>query len=171
MAACGYCCPGLWVVVLFYFRLNYVYSDRMETKSRGPKLGKFIWDDDYDSWATEARFAADLIVHVTLDIDQNRNEDRQKLLDRANTTWKILRSREAVLREVAAADLLDIYNSGWNKGEDLLAEQFMEKMRLHSVSLHADGAVSIYYDDGGLFGGRSIAVFVDSDGNVQEIEF
>ncbi len=143
----------------------------MKTCGKGQKFGKFVWDDDYDGWVTEARFAADQIVHVTLDTDQNTNEDKQKLLDRANATWKILRSREPVLRRAAAADLLNIHNGGWNRGEDLTVEQFMERMRLNSVSLHADGAASLYVDDGGLFEGRSIAVFVDHGGKVQEIEF
>ncbi len=70
----------------------------------------------------------------------------------------------AMAADFAVNDLLDLKNSNWlGDGEtEVTAEQFNSKMKLTSITVDPDRAVTFWHSDGDLFFGHSIQVCIDS---------
>ena len=67
---------------------------------------------------------------------------------------------------VAARELLE--NAvDWCE-EELTREEFMARMSSPSVSVDPDGAVEFAYDDGDMFAGHVIMVYLDPDGTFSD---
>ena len=62
--------------------------------------------------------------------------------------------------------LLELKNDAWldEDESEVSAEEFIARMELSSVSIHADGGFEFWFDDGDLFWGHSIMV----SGNIQD---
>ncbi len=101
-----------------------------------------------------------------LDIDCGRNcEDPQAALP--NTAEQQLRCAEASLRPVldfATDDLLALYNDMWGGLGQQDRAGFQQRVRLESISV-GEGLVSLYFQDGGLFGGHTIHSVIDTRTN------
>ena len=64
------------------------------------------------------------------------------------------------IREFAVAQLLELKNESWlDEGEPRVsAEQFLDRMRLESITTSIDGSFAFWHDDGDLFWGHAIEV-------------
>jgi hypothetical protein len=79
---------------------------------------------------------------------------------------------DQISKDVIIRDLLEMYNSGWNEYEEvqddgsfksvvnpqLNAQDFINRVKLVSVSITGDSCVELWYNDDGLFWGHSILV-------------
>lgn len=69
-------------------------------------------------------------------------------------------------RRHAAESLCELKNQTWS-GEDppLSATQLALALSLEACEIGADGLATLYFADGGLFGGHSVVVYLDADGH------
>ena len=69
-------------------------------------------------------------------------------------------------RQLASESLHELKNETWS-GDDspLTASQLAERLSLEACEIAADGLATLYFDDGGLFGGHSVVVYVDANGD------
>lgn len=68
-------------------------------------------------------------------------------------------------QQSASEVLHGLKNETWS-GDDppLSAAQLAQRLSLEACEIGADGVATLYFDDGGLFGGHSVVVYVDADG-------
>lgn len=88
-----------------------------------------------------------------------------ELLDRLAQT-------DAAARLYAAEELLELKNDFWlnDDEEEVSEESFVARMELESLTLGADGAATLWYADGDLFGGHTICVEQGGDGEFSSAE-
>lgn len=68
-------------------------------------------------------------------------------------------------RQLAAESLRELKNETWVSDDPpLTASQLAERLSLEACEIAADGLATLYFDDGGLFGGHSVVVYVDASG-------
>jgi Uncharacterized protein conserved in bacteria (DUF2262) len=74
------------------------------------------------------------------------------------------------LKAHVAEDHLPLKNERWlERGEPPVSRpEFIERLRLSSVSVHDDDAVEVFFSDGGLFGGHFLIVTIE-DGKPGEV--
>lgn len=67
--------------------------------------------------------------------------------------------------DYAVDGLLELKNDTWlEDGEtELSADEFKAKMVLEAITVEADGDVTFWHHDGGLFWGHSIQVCIDAN--------
>lgn len=104
---------------------------------------------------------------ITVDID-SMGVDPDDALQRSHHIYNTIEKREREYRRAAASELLGLYNDNWSNGEVLNIDSFEHRLSLLSISiapleLGQIGCVSLYYSDGGLFGGHFIDVILGTD--------
>jgi hypothetical protein len=97
-----------------------------------------------------------------------KTADRERantLLDVARALLSDLESVDRHCKQFAAARLLDLKNRGWREpGEVIISEgRFIASISLESVSIDSQGAVTAYYEDGGMFSGHTIVIELGVD--------
>jgi len=87
------------------------------------------------------------------------------LLDVARALLSDLDSIDRHCKQFAADRLLDLKNHGWREsGEVIVPEsRFIASISLASVSIDSHGAITAYYQDGGMFGGHTIVIQLGVD--------
>src|SRR5690242_7039883 len=86
------------------------------------------------------------------------------LLDVARALLSDLDSIDRHCRQFAADRLLDLKNHEWREsGEVIVESRFIASMSLESVSIHSQGGMTAYYQDGGMFGGHTIVIDLGID--------
>jgi hypothetical protein len=87
------------------------------------------------------------------------------LLDVARPLLSDLDSFDRHCKQFATDRLLDLKNRGWRgAGEVIIPEsRFIASISLESVSIDSRGAITAYYEDGGMFGGHTIVIELSAD--------
>jgi hypothetical protein len=69
-------------------------------------------------------------------------------------------------RQLASETMRELKNETWS-GDDppLSAAQLADRLSLEACEIAADGVATLYFDDGGLFGGHSVVVYIDPGGD------
>ena len=70
----------------------------------------------------------------------------------------------------AAAEMLDYYNANWNNDTPIDAETFANQLMLENVVVEHNGTVTLWYNDGDLFGGHVVFVEINAEGVVTRAE-
>lgn len=69
----------------------------------------------------------------------------------------------------ASETLKELKNDTWTGNDPPLeAAQLAERLSLEACEIAADGVATLYFADGGLFGGHSVVVYLDADGNFSD---
>lgn len=103
---------------------------------------------------------------------ESEDKTLEEALSLATIIASALLSYDQISKDVAASDLLESYNSGWNAYDqaqedgsfktvinpELSANEFKERLVLSSVSVSSDSCVEFWYEDGGMFWGHSVFV-------------
>ena len=115
------------------------------------------------------------IKYSSRDISLGVSRDAQSLetsLALASDVVSDLPSLDKLAKQVAAKDLLQTYNNGWNEYDEVqedgtlksvinpqLSERgFEAKLSLREVHITGEGTVDFFYDDEGMFWGHTIVV-------------
>lgn len=128
------------------------------------KFGTLESDDEFTYWNGEWQ-----LVNKTLGvmITFKNNKDAEKVPAKFEEFFVSLPEKDLHFRQVAAANLLKLYNGTWSEGETISADEFAERITLNGLSFtEGEGTVEIYYDDGDLFAGHDIKVVASYDGAV-----
>ncbi len=120
-----------------------------------PLLGEVKWDDNYDHWKARLEVKSGVVIDFYIEPGDQTDEIA---LEAGRTLAQWLRAHEGDGRRYAASQLLDDHNENWNDSDQISAEDFASRMTLETVALSPNGAGSLYYADGGLFGGHCIIV-------------
>jgi hypothetical protein len=134
-----------------------------------PILGKLTFDGDLDWWGTKVKLQDELSIDLHIAVDRPKLTPQD--LDRAVEFLDWARKNESDCREWVANGLLDIYNEHWAEEEDRLdRSRFIERIVPQSLVLNnEDGSGVWYYDDGDLFAGHAIALFIEVDKSFSEV--
>ncbi len=97
---------------------------------------------------------------IDLHVSGDQPDHVDSALQVARALWDDQITWSQRIRDYAVQELLHVKNENWlDQGEaELGAEQFMNKMRLQAITVHADGSFVFWHDDGGLFWGHSIQI-------------
>lgn len=134
-------------------------------------LGTLTWNSRLDWWETQAEWAPGRCVGVSISVEDDA-ADTAPTAEIAHTR-RVLNSLpelEPEARQLAADELLEIYNEEWNEGDPLSAEEFVTRLTLEDVGIAADGSAELFYQDGGLFAGHTVLVSLDTDGNLDDAD-
>lgn len=125
-------------------------------------LGSLEWDDNL-SWYNAEVHVGDSTFEICL--NPQSGTDASRALSRARDIVNDFDRYRTLVAEYAVDNLLDLKNGNWlEEGEQRLSrEQFKARMKLESITVYPDGAVTFWHSDGGLFRGHSIQVCIDSD--------
>lgn len=153
------------------------YSIKMLVRDRGPipepkkpsgtpplvddLLGTLEWDDNLNWYRCEVRVAG---VSFDLSLNPDDGTDASGALSRAKQVVEDFDRYRKMAADYAVDGLLDLKNDTWlEDGEkELSADEFKAKMVLKAITVEADGDVTFWHHDGGLFWGHSIQVCIDT---------
>lgn len=72
-------------------------------------------------------------------------------------------------RRDASETLSELKNDTWTGNDPPLeAARLAQRLSLEACEIAADGVATLYFADGGLFGGHSVVVYLDADGNFSD---
>ena len=85
-------------------------------------------------------------------------------MKRAREIYNVVSRREREYRRAAASELLNLYNESWSETHRLDNDELMRRLSLSSITIAPrESDATVYYGDGGLFGGHRIEVFLKED--------
>ncbi|MDQ2686365.1 MAG: DUF2262 domain-containing protein [Armatimonadota bacterium] len=134
-------------------------------------LGLLTWNSRLDWWEGRFLLAPGHPIGFSIGVEEDDSD--------ANPTAEIQRTRlllgrlpelEPEARQLAADELLDIYNEEWNDDAPLSAEEFMARLTLDDIGIAPDGSAELFYQDDGLFAGHAVLVSLDADGNLDDAD-
>lgn len=137
-------------------------------------LGELRWDEQLKWWKAQVDLAPGLEVSLCLGAEKESQDlaDPDELFAAGVEYLEWARKAEPLCRQQIANDLLDCFNGAWaNTDPDdpddgpgpVTRDEFVALIRPSSVHLHATGDGVWYYEDGDLFAGHSIEVWVSED--------
>lgn len=135
-------------------------------------LGALAWNGDLGWWEGQAELAPGRHVTVSISVeDEETDAEPTAEIRHARRVLSRLPEQEPEARQLAADELLGIYNEEWNDDGDPLSEdEFMARLTLEDVGVLADGSAELFYKDGGLFAGHAVLVSINADGNLDDAD-
>jgi hypothetical protein len=131
-----------------------------------PVLGRVTYHEGYKEWEFTIPIRGREVRGSVIPLDHRRPLHEQGLDEvRACVAW--IRDNEPAIREYITDQMFDGWLSGWYDEEiDTVTtrEGFREAIFLPGFSVLEDHVASLYYNDGGLFGGHSIVLSVGAGG-------
>ncbi|BDC99826.1 DUF2262 domain-containing protein [Persicobacter psychrovividus] len=128
-------------------------------------LGTLKFDSNLDWWTGNAKFQDN---EITLNI-YAYEENKLKPMDDIKGRLKGL--EKLSFEQIAANNLLSLFNGSWNgNNPDITQGEFASRVKLEAITFETGGEVSIWLEDGGIFGGHSITISLDGENNVIDVE-
>ncbi|MBM79439.1 MAG: hypothetical protein CMJ78_02445 [Planctomycetaceae bacterium] len=125
-------------------------------------IGTLRWDDNLNWYRGQVR-----VGDVTFEIKLNPDEgiDASSALMRVKQIVEDFERYQQLAADYAIDGLLELKNDTWlDEGEEEVSSEFFKaKMTLQAITVEADGEVTFWHHDGGLFFGHSIQVCIDAN--------
>ncbi|WP_083651893.1 DUF2262 domain-containing protein [Photobacterium proteolyticum] len=120
-------------------------------------LGKFTLDRKVDWFESETKWGRDKIC---LSLSTDDCTDEKASLEMAKKLWQDQESWSQKVVEFAVEELLELKNDSWLEEDEpeVTKDQFIEKMKLESITVYPDGEFEFWHHDGDLFWGHSIQI-------------
>lgn len=122
-----------------------------------PMFGAFTLDRRINWFSGKALWNG---ASVKINLDAKETSEVQAALKTAQALWQSQADWDQRIRDYAVMRLLPRKNEDW-LGEDedeLLPEQFKERMKLESITVNPDGEFDFWFNDGDLFWGHAIQI-------------
>jgi hypothetical protein len=137
-----------------------------------PVLGTLGWLPEYSHWFTQLRLPSGEWLDVIVD---PADTDRFEFLPRAAELFRWAFDNERrMLAKAMRAELLELYNDTWRRGEESVLSAGELTARLEWTLLTLSGSevvpVEFSYHAGELFGGHGVAVEVDAELRFTDID-
>jgi len=128
-------------------------------------LGTLAWDDNFNWYHGTVREPGGRDASIDLSVTPAAGTDVCGALSRAKQIVKDLERYWSMAADYAVAGLLELKNDNWlEDGEAVVSpDEFKAKLTLEAITVEADGDVTFWHHDGGLFWGHSIQVCVDAN--------
>ncbi|MBD2196134.1 MULTISPECIES: DUF2262 domain-containing protein [Calothrix] len=130
-------------------------------------LGELTWHNDFDWWKGKIEITPGNIISLSVD---SENIEIPSVSELTCHSFTRIKQQEVNLRRCTANQLIDLYNKSWNNDDEIDCPTFMNLIKLEAVHLNSDGSATLYYEDGGLFGGHVIVVSIDCDGIFEDAD-
>ena len=131
------------------------------------KLGKITREDENGDGIATVRYA-NRSMQIRIIEDELTYDET---VDVAESVVQNLQRLDELAKKVAAADLTEVYNDGWNEYDEaqedgtfkvvsnpeLTEEEFAEKLTLLSINVTGN-MLDFFYDDENMFWGHSVVV-------------
>ena len=129
---------------------------------------RFVQDQKTQDWDAEVTFRG-ATIHLTIDRVHPVTKHEAlaaSALKRVEEAWPSV--EDSLLRH-----LHPLYNREWADPErgfpPFGAKEFLSQIRLESIDLlDEEGALSLFFDDSGMFAGHCIHIFWNSDGKMYD---
>lgn len=140
--------------------------------SHDETLGTLTWNGDLGWWEGQAEWAPGRRVTLSVSVeDEESDAEPAAEIAHARRVLSALPEMEAEARQLAADELLGIYNEEWNDdGDPLNEDDFVARLTLEDVGILADGSAELFYKDGGLFSGHAVLVSINAEGNLDDAD-
>lgn len=136
----------------------------MQQKITDDYLGILQYDRRFNSYEGTIKDNSDNEIEFDINADDNLEE----LIDYTRQLFKKYLNRDDKLKSYAASQLLDLYNDVWNETNiEITEEEFASRMLLEGITVECDRTTTFYYQDGDLFYGHSITIYLDESGNLE----
>jgi hypothetical protein len=122
-----------------------------------PVFGQLTLDRGLDTFQVTLTLAGKPI-EVSIDADDEAPDPA--FLAIAERFWKDQADWDHRLREIAAAQLIELKNDTWLQEDEkpLTEAEFIEKLTPNSMSFEPPDGFTIYYNDGDIFWGHAIEI-------------
>jgi hypothetical protein len=142
----------------------------MSAVHRHPLLGAVTYVPSTASWCASSPvpLGGTDRVEVVLSVLDESDLPAGRLDEVAATAARL---DPRALRHIVADDLLDLHNDTWCQDDDEILDRdgFLARIRPTLVDID-DDRLTVYFDDGGLFGGHSIVLTLDLDLEVLDVK-
>jgi hypothetical protein len=139
-----------------------------------PVLGELRWDEQVQWWEAQVELIPGVTIALCLSAENECGDyvAPEELFAAGLKYLPWARAAEPQCRQQIADDLLDCYNDAWantdpedpdNGPGPVTRDEFIALIRPSAVHLNTDGSGVWYYDDGDLFAGHAIEVWVSED--------
>lgn len=136
-------------------------------------LGELTYDDRLSRWDGHSAALGvpfSLSAHTFADSGAGLPGD-EAALEVYRAAFLRLEKGEGELRCQVAEAMTELAEEWRDPDEDPLPvtpERFLERMKLESLSIYADGDAELFYSDGDLFAGHVIIAAVNPDGTLRD---
>jgi hypothetical protein len=137
-----------------------------------PILGSLRWMPDDQHWYSQYRLPSGIVRDVMV---EPGDADRHEVIDLAAGlfTWAMENERR-ILADALQAELLDLYNSVWRRGEGLAvtADELAARLEWHLLEIHPNYIIPVEfsYGAGDLFGGHGVAIEVNEELQFRDVD-
>lgn len=124
-------------------------------------IGEITFDEDLQWFETKYKANG---CSFELYINTDSRNEAISLLPTVRDVISGLEVIDHKAREFACEELLELKNDSWlDEDEELITkEEFASKMSIDTISFQEDGEIEIWYNDGDLFWGHSITVYINN---------
>lgn len=130
-------------------------------------LGILQYNKKFNSYEGTIKDSLDNEIEFGIDVEDNLEE----LITYTRQLFKKYLNRDDELKLYAASQLLGLYNDVWNETDiEITEREFASRMLLEGITVECDRNTTFYYQDGDLFYGHSITVYLDENGNLESAQ-
>lgn len=137
------------------------------------EFGDFVLNRSM-SWFESKVYLDDSTLNVYLETDKDNDDTANNAIETFISIANNFNEFDMKNKEAAANFLLEFAND-WladydseNKPEEITKQMFMDAIEISEVTISPDGSMTVYYDDGNLFWGHVIEMYIESDGSCSD---
>ncbi len=123
-----------------------------------PEFGTLVLDKSVDWFEGQVNWLGEPInISVSVDEDDGSPESSLKTIE---TLYSDANNWSKKITDYAVSELLELKNDNWlmDGQQELTAADFVDAMKLESITVYPDGEFEFWHDDGDMFWGHSILV-------------
>jgi hypothetical protein len=141
--------------------------NELRTTRTHPQLGTLVFDDKARWWVGRVVFGGHQDVRLTVDAPRGVDDTFFEIAARILTTVEC-----DALKDTAVMHLYAVFDRSWRSsdGPDVDQAGFRALLRPVCIAVQDDGAASVSFDDGQMFGGHTIIVGLDASLQLREAE-
>ena len=132
----------------------------MQTSITDFYLGIIKYSEDLDCYEEKIQIENSDPIEFNFDVDDNSTQ----MLEIARNIVKIVISKNPEFKQYIAEQLLNLYNDDWSEEETIDKKEFANRITLESTTIYDDNSAEIYYQDGDLFAGHYIVIYLNPEG-------
>ena len=136
----------------------------MQTSITDSDLGIIKYSEDLDLYEGKIPIENSEPLEFYFDV----NDNLRQMLEIARNLVKIVISRNPEFKQYIAEKLLDLYNDDWSEEKTIDKKEFANRITLESATIYDDNSAEIYYQDGDLFAGHYIVIYLNPEGILNE---
>lgn len=129
-------------------------------------LGIIKYSDEYDWYEGKINLETGEAIEFFLNVE----DDFSEVLKYTQKIISNLSQQSANYKNFIADKLLDLYNDTWSEDEVIDKPEFCRRIAIESVQVYDDGSVEIFYEDGDLFAGHTILIYINSNGELVDVD-